>query len=71
MTDKEIQQLIDSYLEGTTSPEEERLLAHELLRHDIPEEWKAIRLMLGELAMGEAEYDNIMANRQKKATTEC
>ena len=68
MTDKEIQQLIDSYLEGTTSPEEERLLAHELLRHDIPEEWKAIRLMLGELAMGEAEYDNIMANRQKKAT---
>lgn len=68
MTDKEIQQLIDSYLEGTTSPEEERLLAHELLRHDIPEEWKAVRLMLGELAMGEAEYDNIMANRQKKAT---
>jgi hypothetical protein len=24
--------------------------------------------MLGELAMGEAEYDNIMANRKKKAT---
>jgi hypothetical protein len=68
MTDKEIQQLIDSYLKGTTSPEEERLLAHELLRHDIPEEWKAVRLMLGELAMGEAEYDNIMANRKKKAT---
>ena len=68
MTDKEIQKLIDRYLEGITTPEEERLLAHELLRHDIPEEWKAVRLMLGELAMGEAEYDNIMTNRQKKAT---
>ena len=68
MTDKEIQKLIDRYLEGITTPEEERQLAHELLRVDIPEEWQAIRLMLGELAMGEAEYDNIMANRQKKAT---
>ena len=66
MTDKEIQKLIDRYLEGITTPEEERLLAHELLRVDIPEEWKAIRLMLGELAMGEAEYDDIMASRQKK-----
>jgi len=68
MTDKEIQKLIDRYLEGITTPEEERLLAHELLRHDIPEEWKAIRLMLGELAMGEVEYDDIIESRQKKAT---
>jgi len=63
MTDKEIQELIDRYLEGLTSPEEERLLARELLRPDIPEDWQVIRLMLGELTMGEAEYDDIMARR--------
>lgn len=66
MTDKEIQKLIDRYLEGITTPEEERQLAHELLRVDIPEEWQAIRLMLGELAMGEVEYDDIIESRQKK-----
>ena len=67
MTDIEIQKLVDRYLEGLTSPEEERLLARELLRPDIPEDWQAVRLMLGELTMGEAEYDDIMARRQKKA----
>ena len=67
MTEQEIQKLIDSYLEGNTSPEEERLLARELLRPDLPEEWQAVRLMLGELAMGEAEYDAIMASRQAPA----
>ena len=66
MTDKDIQKLIDRYLEGTTSPEEERQLAHELLRPDFPEDWLAIRMMLGELAMGEAEYDDIVSNRQKQ-----
>jgi len=67
MNNDDIQKLIDRYLEGATSPEEERLLAGELLRPDLPEEWKAIRLMLGELAMGEAEYDALMANRKKTA----
>ena len=66
MIEKEIQKLIDRYLEGITTPEEEHQLAHELLRVDIPEEWQAIRLMLGELAMGEVEYDDIMESRQKK-----
>ena len=66
MTNKDIQQLIDKYLEGNTSPQEERTLAHELLRPDIPEEWQAVRLMLGELAMGEAEYDAIMSQRNNK-----
>ena len=60
MTNKDIQQLINKYLEGETSPEEERLLALELQGDDMPEEWQAIRLMLGELTMGEAEYDTIM-----------
>ena len=55
MTNKEIQQLINKYLEGETSPEEERQLAMELQGDNMPEEWQAIRLMLGELTMGEAE----------------
>ena len=66
MTNKEIQQLINKYLEGETSPEEERLLALALQGNDIPEEWQTIRLMLGELTMGEAEYDNIMEQRKEK-----
>ena len=66
MTDKNIQKLIDKYLEGATSPAEERQLAQELLRPDIPEEWQAIRLMLGELTIGEAQYDSIMAQRKEK-----
>ena len=52
MTNKEIQTLIDRYLEGGTSPQEERQLARELQRDNLSEEWQAIRLMLGELAMG-------------------
>jgi hypothetical protein len=66
MTNKEIQQLINKYLEGETSPEEERLLALALQGDDMPEEWKTIRLMLGELTMGEAEYDAIMEQRKEK-----
>ena len=66
MTNKEIQQLINKYLEGETSPEEERLLALELQGDDMPEEWQAIRLMLGELTIGEAEYDSIMEQRKEK-----
>lgn len=66
MTNKEIQQLINKYLEGETTPEEERQLALELRGDNQPEEWQAIRMMLGELTMGEAEYDNIMEQRKEK-----
>ena len=66
MTNKEIQQLINKYLEGETSPEEERQLAMELQGDNMPEEWKAIRLMLGELTMGEAEYDSIKEQRKQE-----
>ena len=66
MTNKEIQQLINKYLEGETSPEEERQLALELQGDNMPEEWQAIRLMLGELSMGEAEYDAIMEQRKQE-----
>ena len=66
MTNKEIQQLINKYLEGETSLEEERQLALELQGDDMPDEWQAIRLMLGELTMGEAEYDAIKVQRKEK-----
>ena len=59
MKDKDIEQLINKYLEGETSPAEEQKLALELQRPDIPEDWQAIRLMVGELTLGEAEYDKI------------
>ena len=66
MTNHEIQILIDKYLEGMTTPEEELTLARELQHPDLPDDWQAIRLMLGELALGEAEYDAIMAQRKQK-----
>ena len=66
MTNKEIQQLINKYLEGETSPEEERQLALELQSDNLPEEWQAIKMMLGELTIGEAEYDAIMEQRKEK-----
>ena len=69
MTDKDIERLINKYLDGETTPAEECRLARELQRTDIPGEWHAVRLMLGELALGEAEYDAIMAHRSNKPDT--
>ena len=66
MTNKEIQHLLNKYLEGETSPEEERQLVLALQGDDMPEEWQAIRQMLGELTIGEAEYDAIMEQRKEK-----
>ena len=70
MIDKDIHQLIDKYLEGMTSPAEERLLALVLhQREDLPGDLQAIRLMLGELTLGEAEYDAILAQPSSKTST--
>ena len=63
MKTKDIEQLINKYLEGETSPAEEQKLALELQRPDIPEDWQAIRLMLGELTLGEAEYHSLLAKK--------
>lgn len=70
MTNQEIQQLIDRYLAGDTALEEERRLALELEHlalsegfDTLSEEWQTIRLMLGELTLGEALYDELMATR--------
>ena len=67
MTNKDIQQLIDKYLAGETSPAEEQMLALELQqRQDLPDDWQAVSMMLGELTLGEAEYDAIVAQRKQK-----
>ena len=69
MKDKDIQLLIDKYLDGATSPEEEKRLARELSRADVPLEWEAIKMMLGELTMGEAAYDNMMTEGRAPSFT--
>ena len=67
MTNKDIQQLIDRYLEGETSPTEERQLALALQQREaMPDDWQTVKLMLGELTLGEAEYDAIMSQRDSK-----
>ena len=67
MTNKDIQKLIDKYLAGETSPAEEQRLALALSQHqDLPEEWESVRLMLGELTLGEAEYDAIIKEHSRK-----
>jgi len=66
MTQKDVNQLIDKYMEGKTSPQEERQLAIEVNRPDAPAEWKIVAEMLGELTLGEALYDEAMAERKRR-----
>lgn len=65
MTQQEVNRLIDLYMEGETTPQEERQLAIEVNRPDAPAEWKVIAEMLGELTLGEALYDQTMAERKR------
>ena len=62
MTNNDIQLLIDKYLAGETSPAEERQLSLSLSQlQELPEDWQTILLMLGELTLGEAEYDRLVS----------
>ena len=65
MTHKETEELIDKFLNGETSLEEENRLALEVIRNDAPREWKIIAVMMGELAIDEALFDYIMAERNR------
>lgn len=67
MTNNEIQILIDKYLEGMTTPEEELSLACELQRPGLPDDWKVIAEMLGCLTVNEALFDQMMAERKRKS----
>ena len=66
MTYNETEILIQKYLNGETTAEEEKLLALEVSRKDAPEDWKVIAEMLGELTIDEALFDQIMAERKQK-----
>lgn len=68
MTIKETEQLIQRYLDGETSPEEERQLAIEVSRKGTPKEWQMIREMLGELTVDEVLFNQIMAERKPAET---
>ena len=66
MTYNETEILIQKYLNGETTAEEEKLLALEVSRKDAPDDWKVIAEMLGELTVDEALFDQIMAERKQK-----
>lgn len=63
MTSREINLLIERYLDGATTPAEERRLALAVSAPDAPPEWAIIAEMLGELTTDAALYDDIMAQR--------
>ena len=67
MTYKDTEILIQKYLNGETTAEEERLLALEVSRDDAPDDWKVIAGMLGELTVDEALFDQMMAERSRKS----
>lgn len=66
MTCQETEILIQKYLNGETTPDEERLLALEVSRDDAPQEWSIIAETLGELTIDEALFDQIMEERNRK-----
>ena len=66
MTYNDTEQLIQKYLNGETTAEEERLLALEVSREDAPVDWKIIAGMLGEMTVDEALFDKEMASRRQK-----
>ena len=66
MTHNETELLIKKYLNGETTVEEERRLSLEVSREDVPDDWKIIAGMLGELTIDEALFDQMMAERKQK-----
>ena len=66
MTYNETEILIKKYLNGETTAEEERTLAREVACEDVPDDWKVIAGMLGELTVDEALFDQMMAERKTK-----
>ena len=67
MTRNDTELLIQKYLNGETTAEEERMLALEVSREDAPEDWKIIAGMLGELTIDEALFDQMTVARKQKS----
>lgn len=68
MTHNETEILIQRYLEGETTREEELQLALEVSRDDAPEDWRLIAEMLSTLTVDEALYDEEMRRRNEAQT---
>ena len=66
MTHNETEILIKKYLNGETTTDEERLLALVVSREGVPDDWKIIAEMLGELTVDEALFDQMIAERRQK-----
>lgn len=70
MRTQDVERLIAKYLDGQTSPEEEKRLALALdlaiERGDAPQEWRVVAQMLGEFTLGEALYDKMLATRRRQ-----
>ena len=70
MRQQDVERLIAKYLDGQTSPEEEKRLAIALDsaigRGDAPQTWRVVAQMLGELTLGEALYDKMIAERRRR-----
>ena len=67
MTNKDTEILIQKYLNGETTAEEERMLALEVTRENVPDDWKVIAEMLGELTVDEALFNQMMAEGSHKS----
>jgi hypothetical protein len=67
MTYKDTEILIQKYLNGETTAEEDRMLALEVTRENVPDDWKVIAEMLGELTVDEALFNQMMAERSHKS----
>ena len=66
MSAKEVNQLIEKYLDGMTSPEEEQVLAIYVNQKNAPREWKDVAAMIGELTLSEGIYDQKVKSRRRK-----
>jgi len=66
MTQKDTEQLIQKYLDGETSLEEEKQLALEVSRDGAPKEWKLIAEMLGKMTVDEAIFEKMRIEHTKR-----
>lgn len=64
MNTNEVEKLIEKYLDGLTTPDEERRLSAAVGRRDAPRHWQTVAVMLGEMARAEAVYEQRVAEHR-------
>ncbi|MGI6231948.1 MAG: hypothetical protein ACOYJF_03735 [Prevotella sp.] len=70
MKEQKIQQLINRYMEGLTSPDEERQLAEWFSTHEVPEEWAAYKEMFAWLDDGMPATPGILDKEEADEKTD-